>query len=332
MPLILTPGQLARLAEYYHQLSAMQAAGLSLVQALEQIRDHPPSRSFRELTHRVLEGLRQGLTYTESLTLLGTWVPAFDRALLSAGEQSGRLDASCRLLSDYYEGRAALARQVISDLMYPFFLLHAAVFLFPFAQFFLSGNVGEYARQTLGVLGPIYAVVLLLILACQGRHGEAWRSGIERVLHPIPVLGRARRSLALARLTASLEALLNAGILMVNAWSLAAAASGSPALRRAVARWTPRLQAGEPPGDLLPQTREFPELFSNLYRTGEISGSLDDTLKRLRAYYEDESRRKLKALCMWVPRVIYLVIVVMIALRIVGFWVGYYNGILDIAP
>ena len=328
MAIIVTPGQLARLAEFYHQLAAMQAAGLSLVQSLEQLRDNPPARSFRRPTIRILDGLQRGLTFSESLALLGTWLPSFDLALISAGEQGGRLDASCRLLAEYYQNRAELARTMIADLLYPFFLLHAAVLLVPFAQFFLTGDWRSYARQTLGFLVPVYGAIFLLLLACQGRNGESWRSAIERLTQPIPVLGRARRSLALARLTAALEALLNAGVLMVNAWSLAAAASGSPALRRAVARWTPLLHAGNPPGDLLPKTPEFPQMFTNLYRTGEVSGSIDGTLKRLRAYYEDESRRKLKALCQWVPRIIYLIMVAYIAMHIVNFWVGYYNGIL----
>jgi type II secretory pathway component PulF len=329
MPLLVTPSRLARLSEFYHQLGAMQTAGVSLIQALEQLRNAPPSHAFVRPAQRLLDGLNQGLTFAEALKALGRWLPSFDLALLAAGEQSGRLDVTCRVLAEYYANRAALARQILSDLAYPVLLLHAAVFLFPFAQFFLTGDWVTYARQTIVPLLPLYGGVLLLVFACQGRHGETWRSVLERFTRPVPVLGKALRSLALARLSVALEALLNAGVLMVNAWSLAAAASGSPALRRAVAQWVPRLQAGDSPADLLPHTPQFPEFFSNLYRTGKISGTLDDTLKRLRVYYEDESRRKLKALCQWVPRLIYLVIVVLIAIKIVGFWVNYYNGILN---
>lgn len=329
MPLILTPGRLNRLGEFYHQLQAMQAAGLSLRQALDQIRSSPPSREFVRPAQRLLEGLNRGLTFSEALATLGPWLPSFDLALLAAGEQSGRLDSACGLLAEYYQNRAALARQVLSELAYPLFILHAAIFLFPFAQLFLTGDFGAYARQTVLPLLPAYGVVLLVMIACQGRHGESWRSLIEHLTRAMPVLGTARRSLALARLTVALEALLNAGVLVVNAWPLAAAASGSPALRRAVARWTPRLQAGDSPADLLPRTPQFPTFFVNLYRTGEISGTLDDTLKRLRVYYEDDARRKLKALCAWVPRVIYLVILIVIAINIVRFWVGHYNRIVD---
>src|SRR5436190_418415 len=82
----------------------------------------------------------------------------FDIALIEAGEQSGRLEACLQLLADYYRDRAQLARQVISDLAYPVALFHFAIFIFPFAQFFTSGNWRAYLLQTFGVLIPIYAV------------------------------------------------------------------------------------------------------------------------------------------------------------------------------
>ena len=105
---------------------------------------------------------------------------------------------------------------MIGDLAYPVFLLHFAVFIFPFAQFFASGNWAVYLGQTLGMLIPLYGVVGLMIFAAQSRHGETWRACVESCLHPVPVLGVARRYLALARLAAALEALLSAGVTIIR--------------------------------------------------------------------------------------------------------------------
>ena len=44
-------------------------------------------------------------------------------ALVKAGDRSGRLDACFKLLAGYYEERAQMARQMISDLVYPVFLV-----------------------------------------------------------------------------------------------------------------------------------------------------------------------------------------------------------------
>jgi general secretion pathway protein F/type IV pilus assembly protein PilC len=330
MSLHVTPAELSRRAEFYHQLDQLTAAGIGLPQALESLRRHPPGRSFRNPLSAVIDGLAQGRTFNEALQTVGRWMPSFDRALVHAGEKSGRLPACFKLLADHYRERARLTRQVMSDLAYPFFLFHFAILLGPIPALFTSGNLLAYLRQVLAVLLPIYGVVLLLIYAALGGHGESWRAMMEAIVRAIPLWGGARRNLALARVAAALEALINAGVPIIEAWEFAADASGSPALRRAVLNWKPRVLAGQTPAEALRQSPEFPEHFANLYHTGEITGQLDDTLLRLRAYYQEEGTRKLRALAEWTPKLIYLAIALMIAWRVVSFWAGYYGQLSDV--
>ena len=332
MALILTPAQFSRRSLFYQQLASLTAAGLGLISALQHLEKSPPARSYRGPIQQMLRELAGGSTFSESLRRLDSrWLPEFDIALLQAGEQSGRLDACFRLLADYYAERARIARQLIADLAYPAFLLHFAVFIIPFSQFFLSGNWVKYLCQTFGVLLPIYAAIALVVYAAQGRHSERWRALIERLLRPAPILGAARRDLALGRLAAALEALLNAGVTVIEAWELAGAASGSPALRRAVLAWRPLVDGGRTPAETLRASPEFPELFTNQYATGEISGQLDDTLRRLHGYYQEEGSRKLHAVARWVPRAIYLVIVLLIAVFVVRSWTAYFQQIQNIS-
>lgn len=327
MPLIITPGQFTQRAEFYHQLSQLTGAGLGLIYALEQLKRSPPARSYRQPIQQALEQLGHGYTFNEALQRIEHWLPAFDVALLQAGEQSGRLEACFRLLADYYTDRARLARQVIADLLYPAFLFHFAIFILPFAALFRTGNWLLYLCQTIGVLVPIYLVSALVIYAAQSRHGEKWRGWVESGLHRIPILGTARRYLALSRLAAALEALLSAGVTIIQAWELAAAASGSPALRRMVLAWRPLVDGGQTPAEALVASGQFPELFANQYATGEVSGKLDDSLRRLHTYYQEEGSRKLHALAQWTPRAVYLMVALMIAYRIINFWMGYFKDI-----
>jgi type IV pilus assembly protein PilC len=330
MALIFSPGQFARRAEFYHQLGQLTAAGLGVVNALEQLERHPPDHSYRMPIHRLRGELSDGLTLSESLQRTGSWLPALDMALIHAGEQSGRLDACFRLLADYYTDHARVSRQVLVDLAYPAFLFHFAVFILLFLQFFASGDWMLYLMKTVGVLVPIYAVIALGIYAGQSRHSEPWRAALEVILHPVPVLGAARRSLALARLAASLEALLSAGVTVIEAWEMAATASGSPVLRQTVLGWRPLVQGGETPAEVVRASGRFPALFVNQYASGEISGKLDETLRRLRDYYQDEGTRKLHIFAQWTPRAVYLLIVLAIAYKVVSFYADYFKLISNV--
>jgi type IV pilus assembly protein PilC len=323
MPFIVTPRQFTQRAELYQQLGQLTSAGLGLVPALDQLKRNPPARSFREPLQRLLDELAQGQTFAEAMQRTA-WLPIFDQALLEAGERSGRLDACFRLLAEHYNDRASLARQMIGDLLYPAFVFHLAVFVVTFLEFLWNG---PWLLVVLGGLIPVYAATASLIYAGQSKHGETWRATVESLLRPIPILGTARHYLALSRLAVALEALISAGVRIIEAWDLAAAASGSPALRRAVQAWKPRVVAGQTPSEAVSACPQFPETFANLYATGEISGKLDDSLRRLHRYYHEEGSRRLHLVSQWLPRLLYFIVALIVAFIVVRFWTNYFSQI-----
>ena len=332
MPLIITPSQLNQRAELYHQLGMMITAGLTVHKALEHLASHPPSRDLRAPCLQLLDSLNQGLTVTESIRRIGKWIPSFDLALIEAGEQSGRLDACFKLLAEYYRERAQMVRQMISDLMYPLFLFNFSLVLFPFVKLVSDGNFVRFIFSILVVAVPLYGGVFLVILACQGRHGEAWRSRLEKLLAPVPILGSARRNLALARLSTALESLINAGVPIVTAWELAATSSGSPRLSRLVQTWRVEVDNGASFSELVTGSGQFPDLFCNLYHTGEVSGTTDQTLRRLHTLYQTEALAQFRALSRWTPKIVYFGIMILIAIKVIMFYMGYFaelNRVMD---
>jgi type II secretory pathway component PulF len=335
MPFVTTPGQLSRRAEMYQQLGQLTAAGLGVVQALESIRRSPPAPSYREPLQRVLDAIARGRTFTQAAADTDGWLPEFDLALLQAGETSGRLDACFRALAGHYADRARIAKQLISQLLYPVLLVHLAALVFlvilPFAREGLNfdAKFAWICIRAVLILLPCYLGAGLLVYALQGQRGERWRATIEALLHPIPMIGTARLFLALARLASALEALISAGVNVIEAWELAASASGSPALKHAVQAWKPQLAAGRTPAELVADTARFPGAFASLYQTGEVSGRLDESLRKLRDYYQEEGARKLETLANLAPKAVFLLIAVAVAYFVISFWADYFKQIDD---
>jgi type IV pilus assembly protein PilC len=179
------------------------------------------------------------------------------------------------------------------------------------------------------VLAPIYGIALAIAFALQATRGERWRESLERVLGRVPVLGSARRSLAIARFSIALEALLSAGVNMIEAWEIAAAASGSPVLRRVVRAEVPRMVAGSPPSEIVSSRREFPTAFASLYHSGEISGTLDDAMRRSYVLFHEEGSRKLKQFVFGLAGALVGCVMLMVAYNIIKFYVGYFQQIGD---
>jgi len=330
MALVFGPRHYEQQSEMYHQLAAMTTAGLGIMEACAVLQRSPPQRRMAQAFASIQHELKSGRTFSEALRCQKNWLPDFDIALIEAAEISGRLDTSFRMLSEYYAERSRLVRRVMSELAWPVFTMHMAILVFPtdfLVGFVLRGQLNEFLLQKLQVLVPLYAVVFAFIYAGQARHGAGWRGLLERVLHYVPMLGRARRDLAMARLCGSLEALLSAGMPILESWMIAGNTCGSVMLRNAIHSWTPHLRSGATPAEMLQQSPQFPNVFTSLYHTGEISGQLDTTLRRLYTMFSEESSRRFHAFSQWLPRMIMLAIMLGIAYQIVRFWLNYYNSV-----
>lgn len=321
-----TPRSLSARADLYRRLGQFLSAGIPVVQSLENLHRSPPSADCRPFLGQLLETIRSGGSVTEGFRAGNRWATPLETTLIEASERSGRLDHCLRRLAETYDEDARQLRQSLTALIYPAVILHLAILLAPLPNLVLSGDFAAYALQVMVFLGPIYLVGFGVAWVFLGRHGEAWRQGADQLLSLVPLLGTARRSLALARVAETLDVLLTAGVGVVEAWPLAANASGSPAIRRRVAGWQEPLAAGETPGELLARSHEFPHLFASHYRAGEVSGSLDDSLKHLHTFYQDEGNRRMRALAKALPFIIYLAVVFSIAFYIVRHWIMYYGG------
>jgi type II secretory pathway component PulF len=330
MSLIVTPGQLKQKGEFYHQLASMTAAGVTIMQGMDLLRRNAPSRQLKQIATFTMDGLVRGQNFTESLQQSGRDIPDFDLSLIEAGEKSGRLDQCFRILAEFYRERGQLASKVLSQLAYPIFLFHFAVFLFPISLFtglLLQSQGMPFLLNKIGILLPAYAVVLGILWIFQSKRHPALRNALDTFSSAIPMIGSLKRDLALARLCAALEALINAGVTIIEAWDVAGRASGSPRFVRAIADAKPRVQAGELPSDAISQQGIYPDLFVSSYRTGEMSGQLDDALRRLYRHYQEAATEGLRRFAEWLPRLIYMGVAIIIGYQVITFYQGYFNQI-----
>ena len=349
---MVTPGQLKQRAELYHQLGSSIAAGLSLVKALQMASTNRSLRSSQKTILRLIELLQEGHTLSDSLQLIqgrlpgmeaslhqggvkSLSIPEFDVAMLSVGEETGRLDLIFKQLAEYYATKAQIIRDTIAGLFTTMMTLNVFLLVFPLGYLtdFVLGIVNSDFKMCLPFIiekivafGGLYGIIFFFIFACQGTRGESWRLMVESITRCIPMLRTAVKYLALSRLAASLESLTNAGVPVVKSWNLAARTSGSPHLGRQIQAWTPQLETGVTPADMLNQIRYFPEMFANLYHTGEISGKIDETLLRLRDYYHEEGFRTLRLFTRIMNGTIYGLLVLLVGINVILFWMHYYAG------
>jgi type IV pilus assembly protein PilC len=338
MPLIVTPRQLNRRSQLYFQLAGMIEAGVPVMKALDMASRHPEMRNSRLTIDQLTKSMESGFTFTESMTRVHGWMPEFDVALLTVGEEAGRLDQSLRTLATFYEYRAKIIHDTIAGLVVTVATLHVFILVFPisYLQSFAVGLFNQnfalclpFLLEKAAVFGILYFTVFFFIFACQGQRGEGWRSVVETIFNFVPILRTARKYLALSRLAAALGASTRSGVSIVSGWELASAAGGSPRLRRIISDWQPYINSGTTHGELINQDGYFPEMFGNFYFTGEQSGRLDEALDKLQVYYQDEGFRLLRWFTKVLNGFIYGGVAALVGYEVIMFWKHYYENLLN---
>ena len=74
----------------------------------------------------------------------------------------------------------------------------------------------------------------------------------------------------------------------------------------------------------------FPPELKQQYRIGERTGSLDVNIERLAEMYSSAAKKRLFFATLVYPQILFLVIAVFVAIKVISFYKVYFDGVLDI--
>jgi type II secretory pathway component PulF len=269
-----------------------------------------------------LEGLKRGLaehlTVSESVKQHTESVP-LEVSLLAAGERGGRIENSCAHLARYYELRQKSRDKAIGALVYPIILLHLGMVLPEVPNFFLQDNAVSVVSTIVWHIGIAWLLIggtALVGLWLLKR--AATSTAADGLLRSIPLVGGARRHWALARFCQVFQTGLLASFRMSETLELAGEASQSAMIRDAALRAAHSLEAGERLAPALKQTGVFPKTFMQSVATSEETGTLDREMERWAVAEAELAARAQNRLAEWMPRMLYFLIMMYVAYRIIS--------------
>ncbi|MFZ2644059.1 MAG: type II secretion system F family protein [Verrucomicrobiia bacterium] len=310
------------LAAFYRQLATMLNAGVSMERALKSLESAAAGRALRGVSAAVGARIRGGGDLAEAMGEHEGVFPVLHRELVRVGERTGTVDRVLRQLAEMVEQMAAIRKEIWVQMIYPLLLLHLSVVLGPLPQLVFTRDYGAYGRAILSALAVLYvAAAMVWWMVRQISRDRSRLALADRLVLAVPVLGKIHRDLSLTRLFSALKALLNGGIGILEAMPRAGAASGSALLAAAANAAVPELKRGESlvtaladvlPGDAL-----------GLIATGQESGKLDEMLDHLERHFMEETRRRLRALAEWLPKLIYVSVVLWVGWQILQMGRGY---------
>jgi general secretion pathway protein F len=309
------------LAVLTRQFASLMAAALPIADALTVLVEQSENQSQREMMASVRTEVRGGMSLSNALARHPRQFPEIYRALIAAGEESGKLGSVMASLADYIEERARLQSKITLAFVYPAILTTVSVAVVIFLLTYVIPQVVEVFTQTKQAL-PLLTRAMIglsaflrsygwMLLAAGAAAGfliqralrvEAVRLAWHRRVLGLPIVGALSRSVNTARFASTLSILVGSGVPMLRSLQAAGETMSNLALRRRVEDASQRVREGASlaralraeegeraaPGRL----RLFPPVLLHMIGSGESTGKLPEMLARAADMHSREAERR----------------------------------------
>ena len=295
------------LALMTRQVATLSAAGTPLEESLSAVSRQTEKQRIKSLLLSVRAKVMEGHTFAAALGDYPKVFPEIYQATVSAGEQSGHLDAVLERLADYTEERQAANATIKKALIYPSMLVFASILIVSFLLAYVvpqvvqvfEGMDQELPALTQGMLAAsafvrewglvVAGVVAVVVIVFQrAMKGEAFRTRVHAFLLKLPLFSRLIRGFNTAQFARTLSILAASGVPVLEALDIGAQVITNRPMRQAVKTAAAQVREGSTLSSALERTGYFPPMLLHLIASGESSGQLDSMLEKAATHQERE--------------------------------------------
>jgi type II secretory pathway component PulF len=299
--------KLAQVVLFVEELSDLMNSGIQLEPALATMEKRREMSGVKDLATALRVKLRDGMSFSKAVAATS---PSFGNlfcALAAAGEASGALPHILKRQADYLRSLASLRSKVAFALIYPSFLIVAAVSVTLLFSVYLIPKLTELLDSTGGTL-PLGAQLILKfsefmksfwwIIAIAGGIGallfKAWLARPEsaipwaRMKLRIPLFGSIFRARFYVQFLETMSNLVGNGLPMIHALQLTQQATDNPFLQREMGQVIQHVGEGVSLSRALERSGQFPSLLLDMVSVGEQTGKIADALGKAAERFDRE--------------------------------------------
>ncbi|MDP5240920.1 type II secretion system inner membrane protein GspF [Uliginosibacterium sp. 31-16] len=292
----------ASLATLTRQLAGLLDAGLAIDEALTVLGEQSENKREKTLLTLIRQDIATGLSLSAALARFERVFPPFYRALVRAGEESGKLPGVLLRLADYLERREELKSRLAMAFIYPACVILVSVAVIigmltwvvpQMVQVFqgakqilpLPTRILLGTSQFLGAWGGWIFLLLIigLVIFLRAMKQEDFRFKVHAKRLRLPWFGRLERSAETVRFASTLAILAGSGVPVLTAMSAASGVMSNLPLKAGAEQAARQVREGVSLARALAAAHAFPPILVHLVASGEATGRLDAMLERAAA-------------------------------------------------
>ena len=336
---------LAEKLTFIKNLSVMLRSGVSVSRSLKILAQQTTNKKFQKVISEIARSVEGGQAFSKALAKHPDIFSGLYVSLVEVGEAGGNLDQNLDYLHTLLKREYDLVRKTKGALTYPLVVLATLVlvgvlmFIFVLPKLtstFTELNV-ELPALTRALIALVdlfskYSVFIIAALVVGG-FGLVYffrtPTGVRlfnKTAIMLPVISGIVQKINLARLTLILSSLMKSGMQIVSALRISAKSLGNGFYSRAVSRAAEQVKVGVALSAALEKDPKlFPSLMTQMLKVGEESGTVEEILKEMGDYYEQEVDQIMKNLSSIIEPVLVVLIGIVVGVMAVALIMPIYS-------
>jgi len=311
------------LAVFSRQFATLVASGMPMLRTLHTLEEQTQDDAIREAVAGVRADVEAGSTLEQAMERHPKVFDKLFRAMVRAGEQSGRLEEALDRIAFQVEKTDALRRQVKSAMMYPALVFGFAIvvlvaivmFVIPVFANIFTELAEEHPEEGGGLPAPtalcvglsdlltgywfvlIPGIAISFFLFFRWKQTEKGREVWQRFILRLPFkIGDVIQKVALARWSRTFSGSVSSGVPMLQSIKLTGETAGNIVVEQSMEDVYASVKRGGSLAGPIEQNDIFPPMVGHMVAVGEETGQLEHMLAKIADFYEAEVDAKVKAL------------------------------------
>lgn len=289
-------------------MEQLERAGVPILDAIADLRDSSDSETLRQLMTKIYEEVKGGKMLSEALALYPKTFSDVFTGLINAGERTGNMADAFGNLANHLKWQSEIRRKVKKATRYPIALIVIMtgvislmmLFVVPQMTEFLEAQGFElplYSRILIAVskafVGYWYLILGLPIVSVIGlmtlyRVSEAVAYRMDAITLKLPFLGEVIRKIELARFCHFFAVTFKSGIDVIECIKTSESVVHNLVMKEAVFFVRQSVGEGNSITSSLQISNQFPNLVIRMFKVGEDSGKMEQSLENINFFYDRE--------------------------------------------
>src|SRR3954454_16303260 len=307
--------KLKDLAVFSRQFATMINSGLSLLRALTILTEQTENKKLATVIGEVRNDVEAGTALSAAMAKHKDVFPPLMVNMSKAGEIGGFLDSVLLQIAANYEAEVKLRSKIKSAMTYPTVVLCIAIlavtgmllFIVPtFAKMFsqLGAQLPAPTRllvtasHLLKIGFPVVIIggVVGVVVWGKIKHKEQVRNVLDPLKLKLPIFGSLFQKVAISRFARNLGTMMHSGVPILQSLDVVADTTGNIVLAHATRDIQDSVRQGESITAPLRGHPVFPPMVAQMMAVGEDTGALDQMLKKIAEFYDQEVEATAEAL------------------------------------